>query len=92
MATAEKKVRAAMSLDSAMQVSPEAGREFRVCPNNGGCYPWEIVDPAKVSIVRQASSPGMAPSARRAGRRVQRGVSSARLALDVPKRHQAMAT
>ncbi len=91
MATAEKKVHAAMSLESATQVSPEAGLELRVCRANGGRCTLEIVDAANVSIVRQASSLGMTPSAPRAVGRAQHGPRSARLAFNVPNRRQAVA-
>jgi hypothetical protein len=88
MATATKKTRAAMSLDRAAHLVPEAAAlEFRLFRDNGGRYNWEIGAVGGGSLVH---SPSFASrdDAERAARRVYEGSRSARFELELPEERQ----
>jgi uncharacterized protein YegP (UPF0339 family) len=91
MATATKKAPAAASSAHASPAVPEsASLEFRVYPDNGGRYSWEIVDVGGESLAHSASFASR-DDAERAARLVYEGARSARFELDVPKERQTVA-
>jgi uncharacterized protein YegP (UPF0339 family) len=91
MATATKKTRAAMSLNGAAHVVPEAAAlEFRVYRDNGGRYNWEIGAVGGEGLVHSPSFASQ-DEAERAARRVYEGSRSARFELELPEVRQTVA-
>jgi hypothetical protein len=88
MATAEKQVRAATSLDSATQVA-DARLEARVYRDNGGRYACEIVDGRGGSLTRSAGLVARDALERGAARCARHGAGSAGVAFDVPGQRAA---
>lgn len=84
--TAEKKVRAATSLDSTAQLMPHAGQESSVYRDNSRCT-QELADGRSESLTRFVAC----DRADRVARGVQHDAGSARLAFEVSGLRQAVA-